>query len=84
MPIYEYRCDKCGSVLEILQPMDAAAVSHCREQCVSAGKPGDGRLRRMLSASRVHSRGGSNPGRRDAGLPACGRCGMRGGPCAMS
>jgi putative FmdB family regulatory protein len=29
MPIYEYKCSKCGSVFEVIQKVDAPALKKC-------------------------------------------------------
>lgn len=42
MPIYEYRCEQCGNVFEMLQKIDAPSVVDCR-YCK------DGKAKRILS-----------------------------------
>lgn len=29
MPLYEYKCNKCGSVFEVIQKVDASALKKC-------------------------------------------------------
>lgn len=43
MPTYEYECEKCGSVFEEFQSINAEPLTKCR-------KPGcDGRVKRLFS-----------------------------------
>lgn len=37
MPVYEYRCVKCGRSFDLLQPMDAERVADC-DKCGSKAK----------------------------------------------
>ena len=89
MPIYEYVCDQCGDVLEVLQKISDPAPVDCPS--------GDGgALRRVLSAHNVGgsgSVGGSGrvggpgsafqaPACERAQVPTCGQCGMAGTGCS--
>jgi putative FmdB family regulatory protein len=50
MPIYEYRCAKCGNVFEVLQKFsDSPLKKH--EKC-------GGKVERLISASGFHLKGG--------------------------
>lgn len=50
MPIYEYRCDQCGSTTEVLQKVGARQRRKC-EKC-------SGRLRKLVSRTSFHLKGG--------------------------
>ena len=50
MPIYEYRCEGCGFLLEALQKMSAAPLVRCPE-C------GEDRLRKQLTAAGFQLKG---------------------------
>ena len=64
MPIYEYRCDRCGAVFERIEGFDAEESQPC-EVC------GKGRMTRMLSRG-VQSRGTRVIANR-GGSTCCGR-----------
>ncbi len=49
MPIYEYECNKCEGVFEILQGFNDKPVRKC-EEC-------GGRLKRIISVSAFHLKG---------------------------
>jgi len=49
MPLYEYRCTRCGCLIEILQS-NSIPRRLCGDECVAEGKPGDGCLERVISA----------------------------------
>ncbi len=49
MPIYEYHCQKCEGVFEILQGFDEKPARKC-EQC-------GGKLKRLISLSAFHLKG---------------------------
>lgn len=51
MPIYEYRCEACGHVLEALQKMSDAALVDCPE----CSKP---ELKKQISAAGFRLKGG--------------------------
>ncbi len=49
MPLYEYACDKCGKVFEVMQKFaDAPLTTH--EEC-------GGKVERLLSAPALHFKG---------------------------
>jgi len=51
MPIYDYKCEKCGRVFEITHSFDDKAPDSCRaENC-------DGTLRRMFSPPTIIFKG---------------------------
>ena len=70
MPIYEYRCDKCGHSFDVLQRMSDDPLVNC-EKCA-------GTLRKVLHPVAIHFKGsgfyttdygkgsGHRPGGRDA------------------
>ncbi|HZL64731.1 MAG TPA: FmdB family zinc ribbon protein [Thermoleophilia bacterium] len=71
MPIYEYRCDDCGTSFEVLQRMSDDALETC-DKC-------GGRLQKVLHPVAIHFKGsgfyttdygkgsGRRPGSRDGG-----------------
>ena len=71
MPIYEYRCDDCGTSFEVLQRMSDDPLETC-DKC-------GGRLRKVLHPVAIHFKGsgfyttdygkgsGRRPGGRDGG-----------------
>lgn len=74
MPIYEYKCNECGGVQEVLhksfQTIETVKCSNC----------GSGDLTRLISTANVSMGGTSNKG-----LTCCGReerCSMP--PCATN
>ena len=75
MPIYEYRCEHCGTVTDALQKMSDAPLRDC-ERCGT-----EDALTKLLSA---HVVGGAGPTRSAAPPMGCGRCGDPQGPCAMA
>ena len=50
MPIYEYRCRKCGRTMEVIQRMGAGPLRKCRS-C-------SGRLEKMVSRASFALKGG--------------------------
>ena len=50
MPIYEYACESCGHVFDVLQKMAAAPLQDCPE----CGKP---KLKKLLSAPNFRLKG---------------------------
>lgn len=50
MPIYEYRCRKCGQTIEVMQRMNARPLRKCRN-C-------SGRLEKLISRSSFALKGG--------------------------
>ena len=51
MPIYEYACESCGHIFDVLQKMDAAPLVECPE----CGEP---KLKKLLSAPNFRLKGG--------------------------
>lgn len=49
MPIYEYECEKCGSIEEVIQKISDGALTTCRS-C-------NGSLHRLVSRSSFHLKG---------------------------
>lgn len=52
MPIYEYRCQKCGHELEVMQKVDDPAPGTC-PSCQT-----ENTLERLMSRSSFHLKGG--------------------------
>lgn len=50
MPIYEYACESCGHIFDVLQKMDAVPLQDCPE----CGKP---ELKKLLSAPNFRLKG---------------------------
>ena len=48
MPIYEYECEKCGKIIEVMQKFSDAPLSEC--EC-------HGSLRKLISSSSFHLKG---------------------------
>jgi len=67
MPLYEYRCNDCASVFELLRPMAERSVSAVCPGCESR------------SAMPLISRVAAGPADLDAGLPAADRAAPAGG-----
>jgi putative FmdB family regulatory protein len=51
MPIYEYACESCGHIFDVLQKMNADPLVECPE----CGEP---RLKKLLSAPNFRLKGG--------------------------
>ena len=71
MPMYEYECEKCGKVTELLRSMkdadEAAKCVHC----------GSAKIKRMHSVFSASAGGG-----KESALPVgCGRCNEPGRSC---
>ena len=49
MPIYEYECDKCGSVFEAMQAISAKPLKTCNG--LGCDDKDNGKVRRLVSAS---------------------------------
>jgi putative FmdB family regulatory protein len=49
MPIYEYRCEKCGKTFELLQKIEEAPAT----QCVECG----GKLQKLISQTSFQLKG---------------------------
>jgi len=75
MPIFEYRCEKCGHVMEVLHKSRTAEKPTC-EKC------GGSEMSKLLSGFAVGKAAESAACDSCASLPACGGC--AGGACPMS
>ena len=49
MPLYEYKCTKCGTILEVLQKFSDEPLSRCRE-C-------SGKLKKLISRTSFQLKG---------------------------
>lgn len=49
MPIYEYECQKCGSIFELMQPVSAKPLKTCTG--VGCNGRDNGKVQRLVSAS---------------------------------
>jgi putative FmdB family regulatory protein len=77
MPIFEYKCEQCGHVMEVLQKGRDAGKLVC-------AKCGGSSLRKLLSSFAVGQARASAPACDScSALPACGG-GCEGGMCPMS
>lgn len=74
MPIFEYKCSKCGHVMEVLHKSMNAKAPKC-EKC-GAGTS------KLLSGFAVGKAAAAPACDSCASLPACGGC--SGGSCPMS
>jgi len=70
MPIYEYRCNTCGSTFDAIRPMHAADDAIPCEKCESKDTT------RLLSKCYSHNEHGSIGGQANS----CGNC--SGGSCS--
>lgn len=48
MPIYEYKCAKCGRIIEVMHS-SSEKLTTCGEHCEDDDKAGDGELTRLIS-----------------------------------
>ncbi len=84
MPIYEYRCETCGDVVESMQKMSDPPLQNCGALCSHPGD-GGGQLRRILSAHSVGTAspfGGGASFSGGSGGVSCGSCGKPGPGCS--
>lgn len=79
MPLFEFACQTCGEVIEVLRRHGERAPSTCGEECVRFDGPvGGGKLLKVMSAPASHAVGVS---RAPVQAPApCGSCGSPEGP----
>ena len=63
MPIYEYKCGKCGHITEFLERFDSKADHQC-EKC------GGGNLTKVMSVFSANAEGKSITGGADS-CPSC-------------
>lgn len=81
MPMYEYRCDDCQGVTELLRPMreaDAAA------SCDACGSTRTRRVQSVFAACAPDTAPGTAPGSNPGPAGACCPCGQPGGACGMN
>ena len=78
MPIYEYECEKCNHITEVLRPMDQANDPLVCESC---GENKTHRRHSEFAAGASRDSAGALPPMPPAG--GCGRCGDPNGPCGM-
>lgn len=75
MPMYEYRCDKCGLVFEARQKFSDAPLT----ECTSCGGP----VKKLISQAGFALKGdGWYQQGYGGGKPACPSAGAGGGGCA--
>lgn len=79
MPIFEYRCEQCGHVMEVLQKSRKAAKQTC-------AKCGSNDMKKLLSGFAVGQGKASGVSACDSceAGPACGAGMCPGGACPMS
>lgn len=81
MPIYEYQCQECGRVEEVMQRMSDAPLSRHAE----IGGSCEGGLKKLISATNVGRTVGAFGGMpMDTSAPSCGTCGMAPGSCSSN
>ena len=76
MPIFEYRCKECGTVLEVLTHLGEKQEIRC-EQCQSTN------LEKMISAPFVSSGSSSSSGGTPSCCPGCKNAGGNTPPPCM-
>lgn len=83
MPIYEYKCDKCGAKYESLQT-SYASKEYCEE--VNSNCSGHGHLTRLISSFAVNSSSGSESscGMGECCMPSSGHVHSSGCGCGNS
>ena len=57
MPMYEYRCPKCGHTVEKLQGFDAEAPT-CEKGCTEEKTKEPVKTKRLISQTSFHLKGG--------------------------
>ncbi len=79
MPLFEYACQTCGELVEVLQRRGESPPQKCGQECVRfEGPMGGGKLLKVMSVPGGYAMGAS---RTPAPTPApCGSCGSPGGP----
>jgi putative FmdB family regulatory protein len=50
MPTYEYECEKCGHLFEVVQPISAKALKQCTKELCGQKRWGKGRVKRAIGA----------------------------------
>ncbi len=79
MPIFEYRCEQCGHVMEVLQQSRKAT----RQTCAQCGGTDMKKLLSGFAVGQAKASGGAACDSCEAG-PMCGAGGCPGGMCPMS
>ncbi len=80
MPLFEYACQTCGEVVEVLQRHGESAPQSCGEDCVRFDGPmGGGKLLKVMSVPGGYAMGASRAPAPAAPGP-CGSCGHPDGP----
>ena len=51
MPIYEYKCEKCGKVFEYQQRITDDALTHCPPEICEQEVKGQGKVHRIISSN---------------------------------
>ena len=67
MPIFEYQCEKCGEVTEVLEKANARTKPACP-------KCGERKMKKILSSFAVGNKGGSSGGSCSTGSCPTGTC----------
>ena len=81
MPLYEYRCDRCGHTLELLRRPGEPEPALCGDDCaLDVGDVGHGKLAKVLSVPGAYARAEGGAAAAD---PMCGSCGGVPGSCAF-
>jgi putative FmdB family regulatory protein len=80
MPLFEYACQTCGELVEVIQRRGESSPQKCGEECVRFDGPmGGGKLLKVMSVPGGHTMGAVRPP--PLGSPApCGSCGAPEGP----
>ena len=58
MPIYEYKCDKCGEQFEVMQRITEDPLEVCPKDKCPKEKHGKGDLKKMISQTSFSLKGG--------------------------
>jgi putative FmdB family regulatory protein len=73
MPIYDYRCDECGTTYDVLHKVREVAEDVVCPSCGSV------RATRLISAPAVNTKG-----RQTESAPPCGDASCCGGSCSLN
>lgn len=49
MPVYDYKCNKCGKVFEYQQRISENALTHCPHSICEDAEKGSGEVERIIS-----------------------------------
>ena len=58
MPIYEYKCGKCGHQFETMQSITADPLKECTKETGDKKNPCGGELKKMISQTSFSLKGG--------------------------